>query len=127
MDDRGVEAAELKAVSEELAAQGKTPMFVAVDGRRAGIVAVADVLKESSSGAIARLQQMGLRTVMITGDNRRTAEAIARQVGIDEVLAEVLPEDKAEKVKELQGRGSSSPWWETGSTTLRPWPRRTWG
>jgi len=105
MDDRGVEAAELKAVSDELAAQGKTPMFVAVDGHGAGVVAVADVLKESSRGAIARLHQMGLRTVMITGDNRRTAEAIARLVGIDEVLAEVLPEDKAEKVKELQGRG----------------------
>jgi Cu+-exporting ATPase len=105
MSESGIEAAGLDGAAAELAAQGKTPMFVAVDGRAAGLVAVADVLKESSASAIARLHAMGLRTVMITGDNRRTAEAIAAQVGIDEVLAEVLPQDKAEKVKELQARG----------------------
>ena len=105
MDDRGIEASALKMVAAELAAQGKTPMFVAVDGDAAGIVAVADVLKDSSAAAIAKLHHMGLRTVMITGDNRQTAEAIARQVGIGEVLAEVLPQDKALKVKELQDKG----------------------
>lgn len=105
MEERKIDVTALKAGAEELAVEGKTPMFVAVDGQAAGIVAVADVLKESSVSAIARLRQMGLRTVMITGDNRRTAEAIARQVAIDEVLAEVLPQDKAEKVKELQDRG----------------------
>ncbi|MCL5734280.1 MAG: heavy metal translocating P-type ATPase [Actinobacteria bacterium] len=105
MRDRGIESAELAERAEELAAQGKTPMFVAAGGRATGIVAVADVLKESSGAAIARLHEMGLRTVMITGDNRRTAEAIARQVGMDEVFAEVLPQDKADKVKELQDRG----------------------
>jgi Cu+-exporting ATPase len=107
MDDRGVTTAGLEIVAVELAAQGKTPMFVVVDGAAAGIVAVADVLKDSSAAAIAQLRRMGLRTVMITGDNRRTAEAIARQVGIDEVMAEVLPEDKALKVKELQDKGES--------------------
>ena len=105
MTESGIDAAVLAERAAALAAQGKTPMFVAVDGKAAGLVAVADVLKESSAAAIARLHGMGIRTVMITGDNRRTAEAIAAQVGIDEVLAEVLPQDKAEKVKELQHRG----------------------
>ncbi len=105
MRDRAVDVAAVEAYAVRLAAEGKTPMFVAVDGIAAGIVGVADVLKPSSREAIARLHAMGLRSVMITGDNRRTAEAVARQVGIDEVLAEVLPEDKAERVKALQERG----------------------
>ncbi len=105
MSETGVDAAALEDTAARLAAQGKTPMFVAVDGRTAGLVVVADVLKESSAAAVARLHAMGLRTVMITGDNRRTAEAIAAQVGIDEVLAEVPPQDKAAKVRELQERG----------------------
>jgi Cu+-exporting ATPase len=105
MRESGVETVQLEPVSERLAEEGKTPMYVAIDGKAAGLVAVADTVKDSSQAAIARLHEMGLRTVMITGDNRRTAEAIARQVGIDEVFAEVLPEDKAFKVKELQARG----------------------
>ncbi len=88
-----------------LAAAGKTPMFVAVDGAAAGIIAVADTLKPHSREAVEALHRLGLEVVMITGDNRRTAEAIARQVGIDRVLAEVLPEDKAEQVTRLQGEG----------------------
>jgi Cu+-exporting ATPase len=94
---------ETKAV--QLADDGKTPMYVAVDGQAAGIIAVADTVKEDSAEAIASLRQMGIEVVMITGDNRRTAEAIARQVGVDRVLAEVLPEDKAHNVHLLQAEG----------------------
>ena len=89
----------------ELAALGRTPMFVAVDGREAGLVAVADEIRAESKAAIAHMRQMGLRVVMLTGDNRRTADAVAAQVGIDQVFAEVLPKDKAAKVKELQAEG----------------------
>lgn len=84
---------------------GKTAMLVAIDGRFAGIVAVADTIKDSSKRAVARLKELGLDVVMITGDNERTAQAIARQVGIDRVLAEVLPEGKADEVKKLQQAG----------------------
>lgn len=88
-----------------LSEQGKTPMYLAVDGRVAGIVAVADVLKPHSSAAVAKLREMGLTVAMITGDNERTAQAIAREVGVDKVLAEVLPVDKAKEVKRLQNTG----------------------
>jgi len=88
-----------------LADDGKTPMFVAVDGQAAGIVAVADTVKEDSAEAIAALQKMGIEVVMITGDNTRTANAIAHKVGVQRVLAEVLPEDKAKNVQLLQAEG----------------------
>ncbi|MCI2256475.1 heavy metal translocating P-type ATPase [Domibacillus sp. PGB-M46] len=90
---------------ENLEKQGKTAMLAAIDGRYAGIVAVADTIKETSKEAIARLQNMGLEVVMITGDNTQTAQAIAKQVGIKQVIAEVLPEGKAEEVKKLQLAG----------------------
>lgn len=105
MVERSVEFYALLPQAERLEGEGKTVMFVAVDGQPAGLIAVADTLKEFSVEAIQRLHKLGLETVMITGDNRRTAEAIARQVGIDRVLAEVLPQDKAEEVKKLQSLG----------------------
>jgi Cu+-exporting ATPase len=103
LDDAGIETGALEEQAERLAAEGKTPMFVAVDGKPAGVVAVADTVKEDSTAAVATLRRLGIEVVMITGDNRRTAEAIARKVGIERVLAEVLPQDKALEVSRLQG------------------------
>jgi Cu+-exporting ATPase len=90
---------------EELAREGKTPIFVAMDGKPAGLVAVADVVREESREAIGQLNSLGLEVAMLTGDNRRTAEAIARELGVDRVVAEVRPEDKAAEVKKLQAEG----------------------
>jgi Cu+-exporting ATPase len=95
----------LTAQADRLASEGKTAVFVAVDGRALGIIAVADVVKPSSAQAVAALHALGIEVAMLTGDSRRTAEAIARQVGIDRVLAEVLPHDKANEVKKLQAEG----------------------
>lgn len=105
MDRENISLEELKDKSDRLAQEGKTPMYVAVNGSLAGIIAVADVVKESSAKAIKKLQDMGIEVAMITGDNRKTAEAIAKQVGIDRVLAEVLPQDKSNEVKKLQAEG----------------------
>lgn len=88
-----------------LSEEGKTPMFVAVDSEVVGLVAVADVLKSNSKGAVKRLQEMGLEVIMLTGDNERTAAAIAKQAGVDRVLAEVLPAEKALEIKRLQEEG----------------------
>ena len=105
MVERQVDFSRLMAEAERLEGEGKTVMFIAADRSPAGLIAVADTLKEHSAEAIRRLHKMGMETVMITGDNRRTAEAIARQVGIDRVLAEVLPQDKASEVRQLQAAG----------------------
>jgi Cu+-exporting ATPase len=105
MQERGIDVSLLQHHLDGLAAQGKTPMLVALDGRAAGVVAVADTVKESSAEAVAALKRLGLEVVMMTGDNRRTAEAVARQVGIDRVMAEVLPEHKADQVRKLQAEG----------------------
>jgi Cu+-exporting ATPase len=85
-----------------LAAEGKTPMYVSADGKFAGIIVVADEIKPESKEAVAAMQKLGIEVVMMTGDNRRTAESVARQVGITRVLAEVLPEGKADEIKRLQ-------------------------
>ncbi len=105
MDDRGISLGNLGFTSDQLAEQGKTPMYIAKDGTIAGIIAVADTIKPNSIPAIKKLHQMGIEVAMITGDNKRTAQAIAKQVGIDRVLSEVLPEDKANEVMKLQKEG----------------------
>lgn len=105
MQERGIEVGALLTDVAPLAERGRTPMLVAVDGRPAGVVAVADTVKEGSVEAVAAFGRMGLQVMMITGDNLRTARAIAQQVGITEVLAEVLPEHKSAEVKRLQEGG----------------------
>ncbi|MCG2785778.1 MAG: cadmium-translocating P-type ATPase [Anaerolineae bacterium] len=105
MNRENIALGTLEEQSKSLADDGKTPMYIAIDNKAAGIVAVADTIKEDSAEAIAALQKMGIEVVMITGDNRRTAEAIARKVGVKRVLAEVLPEDKAKNVQLLQAEG----------------------
>jgi P-type Cu+ transporter len=102
MTNQGIDLAAFGTLTEQLADEGKTPMLVAIDGKAAGVIAVADTIKQDSLIAIQTLQKMGIEVVMITGDNQRTAQAIARQVGITRVLAEVLPADKASMVKTLQ-------------------------
>lgn len=106
MDEMKIEVPDdVKAKAEALYDQGKTLAFVSVDGRVTGIIAVADQIKDNAAKAVKRLREMGLQVVMITGDNKRTAEAIAKQVGIDRYNAEVLPEDKVKVVKSLQDEG----------------------
>lgn len=102
---KGMLNADMKALGERLADEGKTPLYFAFDGRIAGIIAVADVVKEDSGQAISELKDMGIRTVMLTGDNRRTALSVAKQTGIDEVVSDVLPGDKAEVVEKLRKYG----------------------
>jgi len=99
-----IDASEFAAQAQVLAEQGKTPIYVAVDGGAAGILALADQLKDSSRAAIAALHELGYKLALISGDNRRTAEYIARDLGIDHVVAEVLPEQKVEQVKKLRAR-----------------------
>jgi Cu+-exporting ATPase len=105
LEELGVEPLALAARAEALRADGQTAMFVAIDGRPAGLVAVADPIKQTAPEAIRRLHAEGLRIVMLTGDGRTTAEAVAKRLGIDEVIAEVLPDEKAAHVKRLQAEG----------------------
>ena len=104
MKERSIDIGELRGEADRLANEGKTPMFIAINNSLEGIIAVADTVKPSSINAIKELHNMGIKVAMITGDNKKTAEAIAKQVGIDIVLSEVLPEDKANEVKKLQGK-----------------------
>ena len=103
--ERGIDAGALAERAEALRADGQTVMLLAVDGRAAGLLAVADPIKETAPAAIAALREEGVRLVMLTGDSRTTAEAVARKLGVDEVHAEVLPEQKVEVVKRLQAEG----------------------
>ena len=105
MDLIGAGVSVLRSAAEELAAQGKTPLYFAEEHRLLGVVAVADVVKPDSAAAIAALRRGGCEVVLLTGDNQRTAEAIARQVGVDRVIAQVLPQDKARCIQELQREG----------------------
>ena len=105
MQAKGVELGGLAARADELAAQGKTPLFFAWGGQLVGLIALADTVKPTSAAAIAELRAMGIRTVMLTGDNERTAAAIQRQVGVDEVVAGVLPQGKEAQIRRLQQQG----------------------
>src|SRR5467141_1772215 len=102
----GVGIREAEAALQRFEADGKTAMLLAVDGQLAGVIAVADTLKDHAAEAVRALKSMGIEVLMLTGDNRRTAEAIAREAGVDRVISEVLPGQKADKIKELQGQGN---------------------
>jgi len=105
MNEHNIIILNSEASMEKLESEGKTAMLIAVDQELAGVVAVADTVKDTSKEAIARMQELGLEVIMLTGDNQRTAEAIARQVGLSNVIAEVLPEQKSEEIKKLQEQG----------------------
>jgi Cu+-exporting ATPase len=105
IENEGVRAEELAAAADELRKQGQTVMFVAVDRRLAGLIGVADPIKDTTAAAVGQLHRDGVRIVMLTGDNRTTAEAVANRLGIDEIVAEVLPDQKADVVKRLQAEG----------------------
>jgi P-type Cu+ transporter len=120
----------LDALDDDLArleARGRTAVLVARDGHAVGIVAVADAVKPDSKRAIDAMHALGLKVAMVTGDNERAARAVAEEVGIDEVLAGVLPEGKVDEIRKLQARfGPAWPWWATASTTPRRSNRPTW-
>ena len=105
MEQKQIDIADQIVIAQALAAEAKTPMYLAIAGKLAGIIAVADPIKEDSAAAIRRLQDKGIRVVMLTGDNQATAKAVAAKVGIKEFFAEVLPEDKAEKIAQLRRQG----------------------
>jgi len=102
MHTLGLDVATFAEIAQRLGEQGKTPLYAALDGRLAAIIAVSDPIKPDTAAAIARLHALGLKVAMVTGDNRRTAQAIARQLGIDDVVAEVLPEGKVDAVRRLK-------------------------
>ncbi len=105
MNDKNIDLGDLESKSDELASLGKTPMYIVVDNTLCGIIAVADTVKENSKKAIEKLHEMGIKVAMVTGDNKKTADAIAKEVGIDIVVSEVLPRDKSNEVKKLQEKG----------------------
>ncbi len=102
MSEQHIDGSAFESEAQELAKQAKTPVYIAIDGQIAGLIAIADPIRKDSVAAISRLKQMGINVVMITGDNQHTAAAVARQVGVDNVIAGVMPEDKAREVEKLQ-------------------------
>jgi Cu+-exporting ATPase len=123
----GVDSAALETAAADLSAQGKTPVLAAVDGEPAGVLAVADPIKEDSAAAVAALRRLGVDVVMLTGDNARTAAAIARQAGIARVLAEVLPGHKAAEIQRLQAGGRTVGMAGDGINDAPRWPPPTSG
>jgi hypothetical protein len=123
--ESGIDAAELQQISEQLAAAGKTPILAAVDGQPAGVLAVADTVKDDSVAAIAALRKLGLQVVMITGDNARTAAAIARQVGVSESSPKSFLNIKPARSAACKPKDDGPAWSATASTTHRPWPKPT--
>lgn len=113
------------ATAERLAAEGKSPLYAAISGKLAAIIAVADPIKPTTPDAIRALHDLGLKVVMITGDNARTAQAIAARLGIDEVVAEVLPDGKVETIRRLKAEYGKVAVGD-GINDARPWPRRMW-
>jgi Cu+-exporting ATPase len=113
LEDLGINPGELAAKAEEMRSEGQTVMFVVMDGKIAGLLGVADPIKETTLEAIQKLHEEGVKVVMLTGDSKTTANAVAKKLGIDEVLAEVLPDQKAENVKRLQAEGRVVAWPET--------------
>src|ERR1035437_3291935 len=106
LGDQGIDASPLSAAAQDLAAAGKTPVYVALDGSLAAVIAIADTLKASSSAAVSELRRLGLQVVMLTGDNETTAAAIAREAGVDRVLADVRPDEKAAQIRRLPAEGN---------------------
>jgi Cu+-exporting ATPase len=107
MRELGIDIALLRARADQLAAEGQTTVYVAMDGQAVALIAVADPIRPTSREAVGRLQRLGLEVVLLTGDNRRTAEAVARAVGVDRVIAEVLPGQKLEEVRRIQSQGKA--------------------
>lgn len=125
LDGVGQGLDQLRIRGETLQAQSKTCVYVAVDGQPAGLIAIADTLKPHSREAVNSLHRMGLQVARLTGDNRRTAEAIAREVGIDRVIPEIHPEQKAAEVKKLQEEGKTVAMVGDGINDAPPWHKRT--
>lgn len=119
MEQYGINVTSVLPAMEELEKNGKTAMLAGINGQYAGLVAVADTIKETSREAVRRLQEMGINVIMMTGDNERTAQAIGKEVGVDAVIAEVLPEGKANEVKNFNSRGKRWQWLVMVLMTLR--------
>lgn len=113
MNEKGINIEDVESKLSKFEEEGKTAMLISIDSELSGVIAVADTVKDSASQAIQQIHDLGIEVAMLTGDNERTAQAIAKQVGIDTIIAEVLPEEKAYRIEELQNRGKKLRWLET--------------